>query len=217
MKSHLRPKESFKPKRCIGCGVEFHTRHYDQMYCSKACGFKSPLMAVNVRLHDEVWVHRSWVKHVRSSLGKQATIRRKAERYENRHIGRSTDVECKECAECSSLYYSATWKGQKYCSQTCAGRSASRKGKHRHRARMKEAYVEPVDANVVFESANWHCSWCKIPTLKDKRGSIDMDAPELDHVIPLSKGGEHSYANVQLLCRSCNGTKSDWTDLELTG
>lgn len=30
----------------------------------------------------------------------------------------------------------------------------------------------------------------------------------LDHIMPLSKGGEHSMANVQLLCPRCNLTKS---------
>jgi 5-methylcytosine-specific restriction endonuclease McrA len=28
-----------------------------------------------------------------------------------------------------------------------------------------------------------------------------------DHVVPLSKGGEHSLANSQILCRSCNASK----------
>lgn len=32
-------------------------------------------------------------------------------------------------------------------------------------------------------------------------------APELDHVMPLSKGGTHSMDNVQLLCRKCNQRK----------
>jgi len=32
---------------------------------------------------------------------------------------------------------------------------------------------------------------------------------EYDHIIPHSKGGANSVANVQLLCRSCNLKKSD--------
>jgi len=36
--------------------------------------------------------------------------------------------------------------------------------------------------------------------------SID---PELDHIVPLSKGGAHAVDNFQLLCRSCNSSKGN--------
>lgn len=43
-------------------------------------------------------------------------------------------------------------------------------------------------------------------------------AVEVDHVIPLSKGGEHTWANVRLICVPCNRSKSnsclyDWLRL----
>jgi 5-methylcytosine-specific restriction endonuclease McrA len=35
------------------------------------------------------------------------------------------------------------------------------------------------------------------------------DYLEFDHVIPVARGGSNAEANVQLLCRRCNGKKSD--------
>jgi 5-methylcytosine-specific restriction endonuclease McrA len=39
-------------------------------------------------------------------------------------------------------------------------------------------------------------------------------APTKDHVIALSNGGEHSYANAQLTHRICNNIKNNHTDIE---
>jgi len=32
---------------------------------------------------------------------------------------------------------------------------------------------------------------------------------EFDHIIPVAKGGANTIDNVQILCRRCNGQKSD--------
>lgn len=70
----------------------------------------------------------------------------------------------------------------------------------RWRARRLEAFVEHVDPLVVFERDKGVCMICSLPV--DRAG-----AWEIDHKVPLSKGGEHSYANTQLAHRSCNRSK----------
>ncbi|MGH7182639.1 MAG: HNH endonuclease [Nitrospiraceae bacterium] len=36
-----------------------------------------------------------------------------------------------------------------------------------------------------------------------------MEVPTQDHVIPLSKGGTHTYDNIMQACMSCNQRKKD--------
>lgn len=77
------------------------------------------------------------------------------------------------------------------------------------KARERAAKVEPVNPYRVLERDGWMCQMCGIATPQEKRGTYEPDAPELDHIVPLSKGGDHSYANTQCACRKCNAAKSD--------
>lgn len=48
------------------------------------------------------------------------------------------------------------------------------------------------------------CSYCGRP-----RSEFSVENWTLDHVIPISKGGEHSQANVVPCCKPCNNSKRD--------
>lgn len=71
---------------------------------------------------------------------------------------------------------------------------------------MAGAFVEDIELSVLFERDKGLCGLCRRkvnPKLKyPHRGSASID-----HIIPFSKGGEHSYANTQLAHFGCNGSK----------
>lgn len=71
------------------------------------------------------------------------------------------------------------------------------------RARKLGATVEPFNSVEIFERDGWTCLICGDP--------IDRWAPyphpdsvSLDHVVPLSRGGEHSRANTRCSHLRCN-------------
>lgn len=70
-------------------------------------------------------------------------------------------------------------------------------------------YDASLKALDIFERANWACQRCGIDTPKENRGKGLSNSPELDHIVPLSKGGDHAMHNVQCLCRKCNIDKGD--------
>lgn len=75
----------------------------------------------------------------------------------------------------------------------------------RWRARRKGApTVERVDRRVVFERDNWICQLCG--ALTDPEGGWGV-RPSVDHIVALSRGGAHTYANVQTAHRLCNNRK----------
>ena len=55
----------------------------------------------------------------------------------------------------------------------------------------------------LFSSQNGKCIACHVDFAKT--------GYDIDHIIPLSKGGEHSEMNIQLLCPTCNKRKFNRT------
>ena len=112
----------------------------------------------------------------------------------------SRSVRCRRCGS----EFSTTWEAKLYCSRAC------RKGADRDRRRMlkRNAYVEDVWRSKVYERDGWKCQLCG-KALKRDAVVPHPKAPTLDHIIPLSKGGTHEYANVQAAHFICNSIKSD--------
>lgn len=48
--------------------------------------------------------------------------------------------------------------------------------------------------------------------IKARNGILDCEfcgskVEEIDHIVPLSKGGSHTFSNIRMLCRTCNRAK----------
>ena len=78
--------------------------------------------------------------------------------------------------------------------------------RHRRRALMRDAFVEDVIASKVFDRDGWVCKICGESIDKSLRWP-DPGSVSLDHIIPLSKGGLHSYDNCQAAHFGCNSRK----------
>lgn len=117
------------------------------------------------------------------------------------------EITCRECGVWFTPIY-ATNK-RRFCTTECGQRHSHRISKKRRRARSRGVKNESVDPLKVFERDNWRCQLCGYNTHKARRGTWHYKAPELDHIMPLAHGGEHTYRNTQCSCRSCNQKKSD--------
>jgi 5-methylcytosine-specific restriction endonuclease McrA len=69
-----------------------------------------------------------------------------------------------------------------------------------YQARKLKVRVEDVNPLVVLERDDGICGICG--------ADVDPQAFEVDHVIPISRGGSHSYDNVQAAHGSCNRRKN---------
>lgn len=89
------------------------------------------------------------------------------------------------------------------------GLKPSRVRSAKRRALIAERTVGVVSREAVLERDKFRCHMCGVrcdPTV----GHMDGLYPTLDHLVPLSCGGEHSMANLACACRACNTRKGFW-------
>ena len=114
------------------------------------------------------------------------------------------------CVVCG-VWFSRLYKNSNTtCGHACRlelNKNIARDHKHKRRARIYEAGYERFDVKEIFDRDGWKCKACGRKTPKSKRSTTADNAPELDHIIPISRGGPHTRKNVQCLCRACNIAK----------
>jgi 5-methylcytosine-specific restriction endonuclease McrA len=96
---------------------------------------------------------------------------------------------------------------QKEYGKTESGKAKRLSSRQRHRAQKMGATVEDFTSQEVFIRDRYICQACGIKTRPDYKNPNHSKYPNLDHIIPLSKGGEHSKRNTQCLCHQCNISK----------
>ncbi len=89
----------------------------------------------------------------------------------------------------NNLYYKDWYKS----------REQKRRNSNLRRARLLNAFVELVQPKIVWDRDGGICGICNKP--------VESNNWHLEHKIPLSKGGEHSYRNVQVSHPICNWQK----------
>lgn len=110
-----------------------------------------------------------------------------------------------ECPVCGRKFRSSN-PSVVYCSSRCRNRH---KGYSDHVLRAKMYGVEydrSITLDKLIERDGLTCYLCgKTCDTSDKRwGSFGPDYPTIDHIVPLSKGGAHTWDNVRVACGKCN-------------
>ena len=175
----------------------------------------------------------------RKRIRKQEKQRAEAENAEALfHIMNDRSHVCVVCGKRFSKAEFMRIKGRtlvptnpRYCSPECERKYSNkirnshpdrrkwRTANHRHRARK---YGVPYESGItlakLIKRDGLRCALCGgMCNLNDHSWSEYSGAtyPSIDHIIPMSKGGGHTWDNVQIAHMLCNALKSD--KLEATG
>lgn len=97
------------------------------------------------------------------------------------------------------------------CSQKCRSWHDRIARNSRYKELKAQGYFDhSVTLNNVYDAFKGICACCG-EKLSFDCSHISDKYPSIDHIIPLSKGGTHTWDNVQLLCRKCNYEKGNKT------
>lgn len=193
---HLRTQSQAPLVACPICGKAFKRTHDRTRFCSKRCYAAS--LAGDGCWPDGTWAWRSLVEVGQCAVCGDATCVR---------AGRQLI-----CGTCRRVDYRRAYYA--------ANRDKFIASAHRRARRMAGAFVENVNPSVVYERDKWICHLCGEPTLRKPRWKRDPLMASLDHVIPISRGGDHSYANVacsHLRCNYAKGNRGGGEQLALVG
>lgn len=208
----------YKVLTCIQCKGEIkrssHGSRDAGLCCSRECGFKwqafirsetsalrriaennKPKPFVDIHVVGEIKLIKQIAKKARSS---------------------------KLCLHCSGIVYTKNMLLHPNCRkeytkvkreqyrQTNTYKQIKKVAKAKRKALERGARVaESINPDFILERDKYRCYICGIKTPKKLRGTYEDNAPEVDHIIPLSKGGLHVESNLRCACRKCNGLKSD--------
>lgn len=136
-----------------------------------------------------------------------------ARRYDRELHAERKPMKERRCKECSKLFISEYGdKRRTFCSDKCSAKHGKRISKAVRRTRLRGAddnRIERVDPLFICERDGWRCYLCGIKTPRRLRGTCEPNAPEVDHVVPVARGGSHTEDNLKCCCRRCNHEKSD--------
>ena len=88
-----------------------------------------------------------------------------------------------------------------------------RKNYYSPKRRAIYAKGDKIDHLAVFEACNWVCFLCK-QTIDRRLRHPHLMAATLEHIVPLSRGGTHTWDNVTASHAKCNFARGDQLDFQ---
>lgn len=122
-------------------------------------------------------------------------------------------IEFNICVGCGKLFIGNTM----YCSQRCSKKQEDRRKEHRRRIRTKSngSFDNDITLDKLINRDNNICYLCGKECNTNDYEVINNTFiagnyyPSIEHIIPLAKGGTHTWENIKLAHRICNTLKRD--------
>lgn len=199
--------------RCKVCNVEFN-RNAD-------AAIRHGITCPNCLAIERERIKRE--KEIEKNIAREKLILKKQAEKLQRQIEKDKQNEQRKyrtCKNCGAVFYS---ENKKFLCDKCKkdttlikNRKYNKSKEIKRRIKIQSAMVDnDITVQALAERDNNICYLCNKPVdfsdYYDNGITIicGNNYPSIDHVVPLAKGGLHSWDNVKLAHRICNSIKSD--------
>ncbi|AID58955.1 hypothetical protein PBI_GAIA_136 [Mycobacterium phage Gaia] len=195
----LATEESEGTRPCESCRRPMVVSYALQKYCSTACNAYAQRHPGEQRM-----VNRGCVICAEPLSDKKVSAKYCSEKCHTRAAydkkrHRPAELNCELC----DAPFRTKMARQRFCNPKCAG--AWHKQSRRYAG---GPFVEHVSISVLADRDGYVCQLCGNPVDMSLRFP-DSGSASMDHIMPVSLGGEHSYANTQLAHLFCNIRKGN--------
>jgi 5-methylcytosine-specific restriction endonuclease McrA len=200
---------------CKNCGKDYNPKNKDRdSFCSRDCYFK--YLKIKAVVNES---NRNIVKQEKKKVNAEVKIKKQNQLKLKRLLKRllKTKVKLKEitCKECGDLF-NTDKPNNIYCSIQCKNKRNNRQKYIREIRKRTNGFIDnDITLMKLYERDNGICQICgekcdnyDFKTINDVF-ITGNNYPSIDHVYPISKGGSHTWDNIQLAHRICNSIKSD--------
>lgn len=199
-------------KICQTCGRTFHPHSMSKgLFCSRECSGVS-LRAKSCPICGK-WVPSGKTycsEKCAATMHAGLTYEAEFDSILKAYDSVSEDIAQREfltriCEVCGAGFV-ASVHNQVCCSDACSRRRDNMRSEKRiYRNGIPDL---SVTLTRLFVRDGGRCRGCGMLMTLEGEGNED-DYPSIDHIVPLARGGLHTWDNVQLLCRRCNWEKGD--------
>ena len=206
---------------CVECGASYEPVQNTQKFCSRKCKNAS----YNKRVSEETLAEKAkkpryWLV-CDEFIPPTADLKRQFCSIKCNYTAKNKRVSGERLAEkaanpryclvCNKFIPPTEDPRRKFCSPKC--RQAARSGTANATERLRvtvNGVPQCIDRVVIYERDEWVCQLCMESIDRTLRYPDPMSA-SLDHVVPVSMGGDNSAENLQASHLRCNHVKGNRT------
>ena len=222
-KKHREKEQIEKIRICNQCNKEYALKKGEtSKFCSKECKDKSKLVIKKCEICKKDFEGNRILKYCSDKCRNEAkSIKAKEKRIIELEIKKAEFIpETKICKCCGGEFQTkyGQYKTVSYCSEMCKKTIQNRRKDQARYKRMRKNGVFDTDISLekLIKRDSNICGVCgkecdKNDFSKTEEGYFITgdNYPSIDHIHPISKGGTHTWDNVQLTHFRCNTLKNN--------
>jgi hypothetical protein len=216
-------ERTFKCKNCGKTYVNKRQRGEGEEFCSRQCSDDYRRKERDRKVLERIKPKKricsicgnEYIKVLSSLFCSDECRKEHYRRLEQRRVDSKSIIMTSTCKECGKEFSYKSYKRiieKAYCSDKCMHKALRRNSRHKRRRLIKQSIKETISMDYLIKKYHGRCQICDCKVHRSNGKDWSPNIATIDHIVPVSKGGTHTYDNVQLLCAICNSRKCDNMD-----